>query len=165
MFWLLVLSTVFLGVCVIVFILTRDSFHASRSRSETLPTESPVNKSCNATTINTMMREKIPAPPPSHPATLLFGQHGKEADAFAETLARVKENPSLPNVVSKAYLCLEERDDGMDYLLTRHARIQGKTAQAPTREFSIGVTEKKEAPLEHEKEPLPAEPEQQGKET
>ena len=151
MFWLLVLSTVFLGVSVIVFVLTRDSFRASRARRETPPVASPVKRSSDATTINAMMREKLPTPSPSHPATLFSGQCGKETDAFADTLAQVKENPILPSE-SKAYLRLEEHDDSLDRLLIQRIRGQGGMSQAPPREFSIGVTEERAPPLEHEKQ-------------
>jgi hypothetical protein len=93
-----------------------------------------------------MMREDIPAPPPSHPATLLSGQNGKEADALADTLARVRENPILPTA-PKAYLRWEEHNDELERLLIRRSQRQGgaNTAPAP-REFSIGVTEEKAAP-------------------
>ena len=149
MFWLAVLSIVLLGVGVIVFILTRDSFHASRTRRETPLVASPVEKISDATAINTLMQEKLPAPPPSHPAALFSGQSGKETDALADTLARVKDNAILPSE-PKAYLRFEEHDDSLDRLLIRNAGGAG-ARQLPAREFSIGVTEKKEPPLEYEK--------------
>jgi hypothetical protein len=149
MFWLLVLSTVFLGIGVIVFVLTRDSFRASRARRETSLVAPPVKNNSGATAINTMMQEKLPVPPPSHPATLFSGQGVKETDDLADDLAQVKESPILPSE-SRAYLCLEEHDDSLERLLIR--RVPGAGAsREPPREFFIGVTEKKEAPLEHEK--------------
>ena len=149
MFWLLVLSTVFLGIGVIVFVLTRDSFRASRSRRETPLIASPVKKIRDATDLNTMMQKKLPpAPPPSHPAALFSGQNGKETDALADTLAHVTNNINLPSG-PKAYLRYEEYDDSLDHLLIRHAGGAGAN-RVPAKEFSIGITEKQEPSLEHE---------------
>ena len=143
MFWLVVLSIAF-GVGVIVFILTCDSFRASRSRRETPPVASP-GESSSATEINAMMQQKLSAPPSSHPAVLLSEHCGKETDDFADTLAQVKEKPILIDG-PKAYLRLEEHDDNLERLLIRH--LPGKdTDQASPREFSIGVTEKNEPPF------------------
>ena len=150
MFWLLVLSTAFLGIGVVVFVLTRDSFRASRNRRETPLAAYPVEKNSDTTAINTMMQEKLPAPPPSHPAALFSGQNGKEADDLADTLTKVSEKTNLPSG-AKAYLRLEEHDDTLDRLLIRRAGGQRAAGQAQPKEFSIGVTEKKEPPLEHEK--------------
>ena len=145
MFWLVVLSTVFLGACVIVFVLARDAFRESRARRETPPTASPVQPSGDAAAINTLMRERLHAPPPAHLAALLAGQHDREADAFADSLARVQENPMLPTE-PKAYLRLEESDESLERLLSR--RFQGPDGlgrtSPPPKEFSIAVTEKKE---------------------
>ena len=69
MFWLLALSTVFLGVGVIVFVLTRDSFRASRDSRGTSFAATPATESSDATIINTMMHEKLAGPTPSNPAT------------------------------------------------------------------------------------------------
>jgi len=146
--WLLILSIVFLGVGVIVFVLTRDSFRASSTRRKPSPVASPTKKTCTAA-INTMMREKLPAPHPSNPATLFSGHHDKETDALADTLGQLKENPILPTA-PKTYLRLEERDESLEHLLIR--RIAGLNPAPQSREFSITVTEKNEAPLEHEKE-------------
>ena len=151
MFWLVVLSIVVL-VGAIVLTLTRDSFRASSVRRETPLVASPVKKSSDATAINTMMQEKLPVPPPSHPAALFPGLCRNEADALADTLARVKDNPIMLNE-TKAYLRLEEHDDSLERLLFQH--IPGAQAsQEPPREFSIGVTEKASPPSEHEKEML-----------
>ena len=153
MFWLLVLSTVFLGVGVIVFVLTRDSFRASRDSREDSFVVSSMEKSSDATIINTMMREKFTGPTPSNPATLLSGQGGKQTDALADTLAQVKENPMLPTA-PKFYLRFEERDESLEHMLVRRSQVQGRsgrTPHPPPREFSIEVTEKKEGSLEHEK--------------
>jgi len=148
MFWLLILSIVFLGVGVIVFVLTRDSFRASGARRDPPSAASPAQKTCAAATINTIMREKLPEPQPSNPATLVSGHHDKEADTLADTLDQIKENPILPNT-PKAYLRMEESDESLEHLLIR--RIGEKPAPQP-QEFSITVTEKDEAPLECEKE-------------
>jgi hypothetical protein len=118
-----------------------------------------VQKNNDATTINTLMRENLRAPPPPHPATLFAGQHDKEADAVADTLAQVKPNLILPTA-PKAYLRFEEHDDSLDRLLIQRARGQKEVNQP--REFSIGVTEKHEAQLEHEKEMFRAETGQKG---
>jgi hypothetical protein len=141
MFWLLVLSTVFLGIGVIVFVLTRDSFHASRARREFPLTAFPMQESGDAMTINTIMQKTVDAPPPPNPATLFCAQSGKETDAFADTLAKVKGNPMLP-ATPKAYLRLEELDDSLDHLLVRHIPGQREASQTPPREFAITVTEK-----------------------
>jgi hypothetical protein len=144
MFWLVVLSTAFLGVGAIVFVLARDAFRGSRVHRET-PTALSVQQNGNATAINTLMREHLHAPPPSHPAALFSSQHDNEADAFADTLAHVKENPVLP-IEPKSYLLLEERDESLERLLARHSPGQrgiGRTPPPP-KEFSIAVTEKKE---------------------
>jgi len=143
MLWVLLLSIVFLGVGVgvIVFILTSDSFRASRTRWKTSTVASPTQRSSDATTINAMMREKLVAPPPSNPATLFSGQNSKEADALADTLDQVKESPILPSA-PKSYLRLEERDEGLEHLLTRRMQGQEKVSrEPPPREFSITVTE------------------------
>ena len=155
MFWLVVLSTVCLGVGVIVFVLARGAFHASRSRREASRVATSVQKDSDASAINTLMREKLAAPPPSHPAALIAGQYDKETDALAESLAEVKEIPMLP-AAPKAYLRLEERDESLERLLSRYAPERGgvNRAHPPPREFSIGVTEKTETPLEHEKDML-----------
>ena len=158
MFWLLVLSTVFLGVCVTVFLLTRDSMRASRVRREESFSLSPTENNNDATMINAMMHEKLSGTTPSNPAALFSGQSDKETDALADTLAQVKENPMLPTA-PKAYLRMEERDESLERLLVLHAQGQrsaSRTPQTPPREFSIEATEKEEDPLEHEKEiPLP----------
>ena len=158
MFWLLVLSIVFLGVGVIVFVLTRDSFRASRARRETPCVALSVEKISDAATINTLMHEKLAGPTPSNPATLFSGQGGKETDVLADTLAQVKETPMLPTA-PKAYLRMEERDESLERLLLRHAQGQGsasRTPLMPPREFSIEAREKKEGQLEHENViPLP----------
>jgi len=154
MLWSLLLSIVFLGVGVgvIVFILTSDSFRASRARRKTPTVVSPTERSSDATTINAMMREKLTPPPPSNPATLFSGQNSKETDALADTLDQVKENPILPSA-PKSYLRLEERDQSLEHLLARRIPGQEKVSrEPPPREFSITVTEKNEPPLEHEKE-------------
>ena len=153
MFWLVVLSTVFLGVGAIVFVLARDAFHAPRASREASPTASFMQKDSDAAAINTLMQENLSAPPPGHPATLFSGQHDEEADDLADTLAEVKEIPMLPTA-PKAYLRLEERDESLERLLIRYAPGRGgvNREQPPPREFSIGVTEKTEAPLELEKE-------------
>jgi len=148
MFWLLLLSIVFLGVGVIVFVLTRDSFRASHTRQEPPSVVSPVTKTRDATSLNTMMQEKLPAPSPSNPATLLAGQSTKETDALADSLVQMKENPILPTAPA-AYLRLEERDESLERLLIR--RITGLNPAPQPTEFSIGVTEKNEAPPQHEK--------------
>ena len=147
--WLLLLSMVFLGVGVIVFVLTRDSFRASSTRRKPLPVASPTQTSSDAAAINTLMREKLAAPLPSCPTTLLSGQNDKETDTLADTLAELQENPILPTA-PKAYLRLEERDESLDHLLVR--RITGGSPAQQPREFSIAVTEKNEAPPEHGKE-------------
>jgi len=145
MFWPVVLLAV-LGIGAIVFMLTRDSFRASRARRETPPVASPVQRSSDASAINAMMQQKLPPPSPSPPAALFADLCGKEADAFADTLAKVQEKPILIDG-PKTYLRLEEQDNTLEHLLAR--RLQGRGPdQAPPREFSIGVTEKKEAPLE-----------------
>ena len=150
MSWLLLLSIVFLGVGVIVFVLTRDSFRSSSTRRKPPRVASPTQKKRDSASINTMMREKLPEPHPSNPATLFSGHNGKETDALADTLAQLKENPILPTA-PKAYLRLEEHDASLEHLLIR--RIAGRSPAPPQpREFSITVTEKNEAPLEHEKE-------------
>ena len=160
MFWLLVLSTIFLGIGVIVFLLTRDSFRASRTRRETPIIASPVKKYSDASAINAMMQEKLPPQPATpNPATLFPGQNAEEMDALADTLDQVKENPILPTT-PKAYLRLEEHDDDLERLLIRSIHRPGGTLQTPPREFSIGVTEEREALLEHEKEILRSEIEQ-----
>ena len=149
MFLLVVLSTV-LGVGVIVFILTRESFRASRVRPETPPVAPSMKKSSDVADINDLMRRKLPAPlPQSRPAVLFSERSAAEADAFADILAQAPEKPILLNE-SKAYLRLEEDDDSLERLLMR--RLPGKGAhQAPPREFSIGVTEKNEPSPEREK--------------
>ncbi|MCL1985096.1 MAG: hypothetical protein FWG59_01425 [Betaproteobacteria bacterium] len=147
MFWLLVLPTVFFGVAVIVFLLARDSFRTSRAGQKPSAAASSAKKSGCASAINTMMQNKLPAPPPAHPATLFSGQNAKEADVFADTLARMKENPILPNT-SNAYLRLEEHDNSLEHLLTRRSPGRREPGQAPPREFSIVVTEKEQASLE-----------------
>ena len=152
MFWLLVLPSALLGVGVIVFVLTRDSFRAPGARRKAAA--SSTEKSSDAMAINAMMQEKLSTSSPSHPAMLLSGQDSKEADTLADTLAQVKENPILPSA-PKVYLRLEERDDSLDRLFARRIPGQGE-AGSPPREFSIGVTEKKEAPLEREKEMFPS---------
>jgi len=145
MFWPVVLLAV-LGVGAIVFMLTRDSFHASRARRETPSVASPVQSNRDATAINAMMQQNLPAPSPSPPAALFADQCGKETDAFADTLAQVQEKTILIDE-PKAYLRLEEQDDSLEHLLSR--RLPGRVPdQAPPREFSIGITEKHEAPLE-----------------
>jgi hypothetical protein len=96
-----------------------------------------------------MMREKLPAPHPSNPTTLVPVQCDKETDTLADTLTQLKENPILPTA-PKAYLRLEERDESLEHLLIR--RVAGLNPTPQPREFSIGVTEKNEVPLEHEKE-------------
>ena len=149
MSWLLLLSIVFLGVGVIVFVLTRDSFRASSTHRKPLPVASPLQTPNDAATINTLMREKLAAPLPSCPTTLFSGQNDTEADSLADTLAQLEENPILPSA-PKAYLCLEERDESLEHLLIR--RISGRNPAPQPREFSIAVTEKDEAPLEREKE-------------
>ena len=153
MFWLVVLSTVFLGVGAVVFVLAREAFPASRARREASDAVFPARKGCDAKAINSLMREKLAAPPPSHPAALFSGQHDEEADALADTLAEMKEIPLLPTA-PKAYLRLEERDESLERLLIRYTPGRGGVhrEQPPPREFSIGVTERTEPPLEHEKE-------------
>jgi hypothetical protein len=155
MFWLLVLSIVFLGVGVIVFVLTRDSFRASRVRRETPPVAPSMQKKGDAAAINTLMQEELSAEPPPHPAVLLTGPYDKEADALADTLANVKENPILPTE-PPAYLRLEEHDDSLDRLLIQRVRRRGgmipPLPPPKPREFSIEVTERKEPLLECEKE-------------
>jgi hypothetical protein len=145
MFWLVVLSTVFLGVGAIVFVLARDVGRDLRVRRETPPATLPAQPNGDAVAINTLMREHLRAPPPSHPAALFSGQQDKETDALADTLAQVKENPLLPTG-PKVYLRLEERDESLERLLIR--RIQGQEGAGrtppPPGEFSIAVTEKKE---------------------
>ena len=164
MFWLLALSTVLLGVGVLVFILTRDAFRASRARRERSVVASPVKKNSDATTINTMMQEKLPAPSPSCPSTLFAGQNAKDTDDFADTLAQMKENPILPHE-PKAYLRLEEHSDDLEHMLIRHSQGPRGARQTPPREFSIELTEKKEMPLEHEKEMFRSETGQNGERT
>ena len=151
MFWLVVLSIASIGVGVMAFVLARDVVHAYRARREEPLAASPAQHDSDATAINTLMREKLVAPPPAHPATLLGGQHDKETDALGDTLAQVKENPILPTA-PKAYLRLEERDESLERLLIQYAPGRGgmNRDQPPPREFSIEVTEKTEAPLEHE---------------
>ena len=151
MFWLVVLSTVSLGVGVIVFVLARDAFPASRVRREASKLSVP--RGGDAKAINTLMREKLAVPPPAHPAALFSGQHDQETDALAETLAQVRENPMLP-AAPKAYLRLEEREDSLEHLLRRYIPARGgvNREQPAPREFSIVVAEKSEAPQEHEKE-------------
>ena len=160
MFWLMVLSIVFLGVGAIVFVLARDAFRESRVRRETPPAVSLAHKNGDAAAINSLMRENIHAPPPPPPAALFAGQHGKEADAVADTLAHVKQNLILPTA-PKAYLRFEEHDDSLDRLLIQRVRGQGEASRP--REFSIGVTEKNEAPLECEKEMFRSATGQKGK--
>jgi hypothetical protein len=63
----------------------------------------------------------------------------------------VNEKTNLPSG-PKAYLRLEEPDVSLDRLLIRRAGGQRAADQAQPKEFTIGVTEKKEPPLEHEKE-------------
>ena len=156
MFWLVVLSTVFLGVGVIVFVLARDAFFAPRADSETPQAAIPAQQGSDVTAINTLMQEKLAAPPASHPSALLAGQHDKETDALADTLAQVGENP-MPDNTPKAYLRLEERDESLERLLFRYTpgRTGMNGAQLPPREFSIEVTEKPESPTEYERE-MPA---------
>ena len=147
MFWLVVLSTVVL-VGAMLFVLTRDAFRAFRLHRETPLAASPVKKSSDAKGINAMMQEKLPVPPPFHPAALFSGQCRNEADALADTQANLQNTPIMLNE-TKTYLRLEEHDDSLERLLFR--RIPGAQAhQEPPREFSIGVTEKKKPPLEHE---------------
>ena len=162
MFWLMVLSIVFLGVGAIVFVLARDAFRESRVRRETPPVASSVQKNGDAAAINTLMREKLRAQPPPPPAALFSGQCGKEADAVADTLAHVKQNLILPTA-PKAYLRFEEHDDSLDRLLIQRVRGQGEANWFQPREFSIGVTEKNETPLEHEKEVFRSEAGQKSK--
>jgi hypothetical protein len=149
MFWLLVLSTVVLGIVVIVFMLMRDPFRTSHARREGSDSASSPAKDDGFTIINMMMQEKLPVQPPPHPATLFLGQNGKEADTFGDTLAQVKETPLLPNK-SKAYLRLVEYDNTLEYLLTRRIRKQEKVSLAPPQEFSIELMEKKQPSLERE---------------
>ena len=151
MFWFVVLSTVLLGVGAIVFVLARDAFHAPHARREAPNAASPEQQGSDA--INILMREKLAAPPSPQHATLFAGQHDKETDALADSLAEVKEIPQLPTA-PKAYLRLEERDESLERLLIRYTPGRGgvNREQPPPREFSIGVTEKTEPPLEHEKE-------------
>jgi len=149
MFWLLVLSTAFLGVGAIIFILMRDSFRISRTRSGEDRTSA--QKNGDAALINTMMQKKIPTPPPSPPAALFSGHNGKEAETFADTLAHMKEKPILPST-PKAYLRLEEHDNNLEHLLIRGTQRPWEAAKAPPREFSIEVTEKEQAPSEQKKE-------------
>jgi len=147
MFLFVVLST---ALCVsgIVFWLVRESFRASRARKETPPVVSPVERSSDATAINAMMKQKLPAPPASQPVVLFTENCAKETDALADTLAQVPEKPILIDE-SKAYLRLEEHDDALESLLARRGLGRGGY-QAPPREFSIGVTEKKAGSLEQE---------------
>jgi hypothetical protein len=150
MFWLVVLPIV-LGIGVIVFILTRDSFRASRVSQKTPPAAFPAKSNCNATAINTMMQQTLSAPPPSNPPTLLPEQCDKETEDFSNTLAQLKENPLLIDV-PRLYLRLEEDDDRLERMLFR--RLPGRGAdQISPREFSIGVTEKRESPPKHENSP------------
>jgi len=150
MFWLVVLPIV-LGIGAIVFILTRDSFRASRTRLDTPSVASPVQRSSDASAINTMMQQKLSAPAPSYSPTLLPEQCDKETADFSDTLAQLKEKPLLIDE-PKLYLRLEEDDDRLERLLFR--RLPGRVAdQISPREFSIGVTEKRESPPEHENSP------------